>query len=85
MKILFFTYGNKIIYPLYSINHSIKNKKHYVLLNQVRTISKGRVLRPFIYNEEEIVLNEKAINKLRSKYVNFINYHMMKKKPTNNT
>lgn len=70
------SYGNKIIIPLHSINKNSKNKKHFVLLNQVRTISKGRVLKPFILDDEEIILKNKAIKELNRKYVNFINYNM---------
>ncbi len=69
-------YGKHVIHRLYGINH--EEKRHYVLLNQARVISKGRILKQFTIDEEKVVLSYKSLKNLKKAYLSYLDYYLSK-------
>ncbi len=70
------TYGNRVVHRLYNLD--CKNKRHYVLLNHARTISKGRILDQFIINHQKVVLSKKTLKGLRKAYLRYYDFYLSK-------
>ncbi len=69
-------YGNQTIHRLYGIRH--EEKRHYVLLNHARTISKGRILKQFTIDQKKVVLSYKELKSLRKAYLLYLTFYLTK-------